>query len=87
MFQISSRFGVENDQQFLFALGVLVFLTLIISLSFKAITNYMLVKFVKMNEFNIGKRLIETYLHQPYSWFLNRNSADLGKQFCQKLNK
>ena len=77
MFQISSRFGVENDQQFLFALGVLVFLTLIISLSFKAITNYMLVKFVKMNEFNIGKRLIETYLHQPYSWFLNRNSADL----------
>ena len=87
MFQISNIFGVENNQQFLFTLGVLVFFTLIISLSFKAITTYMLAKFVKMNEFNIGKRLIETYLHQPYSWFLNRNSADLGKQFCQKLNK
>ena len=46
MFQISSRFGVENDQQ-IFALGVLVFLTLIISLSFKAITNYMLVNLLK----------------------------------------
>ena len=87
MFQISSRFGVENDQQFLFALGVLVFLTLIISLSFKAITNYMLVKFVKMNEFNIGKRLIETYLHQPYSWFLNRNSADLGKTILSETQQ
>ena len=70
MFQISNKFGVENNKQFLFTLGVLVFFTLIISLSFKAITTYMLAKFVKMNEFNIGKRLIETYLHQPYSWFL-----------------
>ena len=87
MFQISNIFGVENNQQFLFTLGVLVFFTLIISLSFKAITNYMLVKFVKMNEFNIGKRLIETYLHQPYSWFLNRNSADLGKTILSETQE
>ncbi len=87
MFQISNIFGVENNQQFLFTLGVLVFFTLIISLSFKAITTYMLAKFVKMNEFNIGKRLIETYLHQPYSWFLNRNSADLGKTILSETQE
>ena len=87
MFQISNIFGVENNQQFLFTLGVLVFFTLIISLSFKAITTYMLAKFVKMNEFNIGKRLIETYLHQPYSWFLNRNSADLGKTILSETQQ
>ena len=23
--------------------------------------------------------MVEGYLHQPYSWFLNRHSADLGK--------
>ena len=79
MFQTSSIFGVKNNQQFLFALGILVFLLLIISLTFKAFTSYLLVKFVRMSEFNIGKRLVETYLHQPYSWFLNRHSADLGK--------
>ena len=72
LFQISNKFGVENDKQFLFTLGVLVFLTLIMSLSFQALTNYRLVKFIKMNEFNIGKRLIETYLHQPYSWFWSK---------------
>ena len=72
---------------FLFTLGVLVFLSLIISLSFKAITNYAVIKFVKMNEFNIGKRLIETYLHQPYSWFLNRNSADLGKTILSETQQ
>ena len=26
----------------------------------------------------IGKRLVEGYLHQPYSWFLSRHSSDLG---------
>lgn len=87
LFQISNKFGVENDKQFLFTLGVLVFLTLIISLSFKALTNYRLVKFIKMNEFNIGKRLIETYLHQPYSWFLSRNSADLGKTILSETQQ
>ena len=87
MFQISRTLGVENDQQFLFSLGVLVFLLLIISLSFKALTNYAQVKFVKMNEFNIGKRLVETYLHQPYSWFLNRHSADLGKTILSETQQ
>ena len=79
MFQTSSIFGVENIQEFIFALGFLVFILLIVSLSFKALTTYAQFKFVQMREFSIGKRLIEGYLHQPYSWFLSRHSADLGK--------
>jgi hypothetical protein len=38
MFEFSSIFGVENNQQFLFALGIFVFLILVISLIFKALT-------------------------------------------------
>ena len=87
MFQISNKFGVKNDQQFLFEFRNSCIFNFNISLSFKAITNYMLVKFVKMNEFNIGKRLIETYLHQPYNWFLNRNSADLGKTILSETQQ
>ena len=34
MFEASNIFGVENNQQFIFALGLLVFVFLIISLSF-----------------------------------------------------
>ena len=79
MFETSSIFGVENIQEFIFALGFLVFILLIVSLSFKALTTYAQFKFVQMREFSIGKRLIEGYLHQPYSWFLSRHSADLGK--------
>jgi ABC-type multidrug transport system fused ATPase/permease subunit len=85
MFHASSIFGVENFQQFLFFLGVVVFITLLISLSFKALTTYVQIRFVQMREYSIGKRLVEGYLHQPYSWFLNRNSADLGKTILSEV--
>ena len=85
MFEVSRVFGVENNQQFLFALGILMFITLVISISFKAITNYTQVRFVLMREYSICKRLIEGYLHQPYIWFLSRHSADLGKTILSEV--
>ena len=47
--------------------------------NFKAITTYVQVRFVQMRQYSVGKRLIEGYLYQPYSWFLNHHSSDLGK--------
>ena len=75
MYQASSIFSVENHQQFLFALGVMVFLLLVFSLAFKAITTYVQVRYIEMCNYSICKRLTERYLHQPYSWFLNKHSA------------
>ena len=40
-----------------------------------------------MREFTIGKRLVEGYLHQPYSWFLNRHSSDLAKTILSEINE
>ncbi len=85
MFQFSSIFGVENNHQFLFALGILVFITLVTSLIFKALTNYVQLRFVQMREYSVGKRLLQGYLHQPYSWFSGRNSADLGKNILSEV--
>ena len=85
MFQTSVIFGIENTQQFASFLGVLVFIFIIISLAFKALTTYVQVKFIHMLEFKIAKRLVEGYLHQPYSWFLSRNSADLGKNILSEV--
>ncbi len=85
IFQASNKFGVENYTQFLFFLGLFVFLLLITSLLFKAFTTYVQVRFTKMREYSISKRIFENYLHQPYSWFLNRNSADLGKTILSEV--
>lgn len=87
MFKTSSIFGVKSNQDFLIALGILLFALLIISLSFKALTTYAQLRFVRMREFSIGKRLIETYLNQPYVWFLNHHSADLGKTILSEVQQ
>ena len=87
MFEISKVFGVETNREFLFALGVLVFVLLVFSLIFKALTYYAQSRFVQMREYSIGKRLIEGYLHQPYSWFLNRHSADIGKVLLSEVGQ
>ena len=85
MYQASSIFNVENNQQFLFALGVMVFLLLVFSLAFKAITTYVQVRYIEICNYSICKRLIERYLHQPYSWFLNQHSADLGTTILSEV--
>ena len=79
IYEITKIFGVDNINQFLFALGCFVFLILIMGIAFKALTNYAKIRYVKMRETSIGKILLNGYLKQPYEWFLNRNSADLGK--------
>ena len=86
MFQKSKLYGVENSQHFLFVLGLIVFILLVVSLLFKAVTAYVQVRFVQMFNYSIGKRLVENYLYQPYSWFLNRNSAELGKTILSEVS-
>ena len=85
-FAFAQLFGVETTQRFLFVLGVMVFALLLFSLAFKALVIYLQLRFTMMREFSIGKRLIESYLHQPYSWFLSRHSAELGKVILSEVS-
>ena len=87
IFEASNIFGVENNEQFLFFLGLVVFFLLIVSLTFKIVTIYMQIRFVQMREHSIGKRLMEVYLNQPYSWFLSRHSSDLGKTILSEVQQ
>ena len=85
MYEIATNFGIKTEKRFLFAMGVVVFLLLITSISFKALTLYFQTRFIKMCQFNIGTRLVKHYLYQPYSWFLNQNSATLGKAILSEV--
>jgi len=84
-YSASNHFGVDTPEQFLFLLGIVVFLLLVGSLAFKAITTYMQLNFTLMREYSISRRLVEGYLNQSYSWFLNRHSADLGKTILSEV--
>lgn len=56
-FTISHSIGIHTPEQFLFALGVLVFVVLVTPLAFKALTTYAQTRFALMCGYSIGKRL------------------------------
>jgi ABC-type multidrug transport system fused ATPase/permease subunit len=85
-FEFSSIIGITNKEDFIFLFGILVLSLLIFSIAFKALTTYLQIRFVQMQEYSISKRLVETYLSQPYSWFLDQNSAALGKSILSEAN-
>lgn len=86
-FIFANGLGISTEKQFLFALGIFFFVFLLLSLAFKALATYAQLHFSMMRQYSIGKRLIEGYLHQPYSWFLNRDSADLGKSILSEVDR
>ena len=58
-------------------LSFLVFLVVMAGLIIKASGNYAIIRFSTMRGYTISRRLLESYLHQPYTWFLERNSAEV----------
>ena len=84
-FQKLNEVGIKNNQQFLFVLGILVFVLLVVSLAFKALTIYVQIRFTLMCQYSIGKRMIKGYLNESYSWFLDRHSADIGKTILSEI--
>jgi len=85
-YKFSQNFGVNTTSQFLFLLALFSFLTLVFSMAFKALTLYVQLRFAVMREYSLSKRLLEGYVRQPYVWFLNRNSAELGKNILSEVN-
>ena len=79
--------GFTAIEPFLFFLGVMVFVALVLSISFKALTTWALTHFTQMRNYSLSMRLVAGYLHQPYEWFLNRHSADLGKNVLVEVQQ
>lgn len=86
LYNKSNIIGIINHEQFLFTIGFLVLIILMSSLLIRAISNYFQIRFALMREYTIGKRLFEGYLLQPYSWFLNKNSSDFGKNILSEVS-
>lgn len=71
-------FGFASDYSFLVALGIGSF-GLIVMASFSQIaTTWATAQFTSMLVHSISCRLLATYLAQPYEFFLNRHSGEMG---------
>ena len=86
IYNFSKKYGVTSSDDFLIIMGITVFLLLLFSLFFKSITFHTQIRFSLMREYTIGKRLVDIYLSQEYSWFLNKNSSTLGKNILSEVD-
>ena len=84
---VYDRLGFERTDHFLILLGTVTCLFILVGQIFKSLTVYALCLFSRMREFSIGRRLLAAYLHQPYSWFLGRHSAELGKAILSEVSQ
>ncbi len=71
--------GFESVDTFLMALGAAASVVIVFSAVFCTLTHYAMNRFIQLRRHSIGERLLETYLRQPYSFFLDRHSGDLAK--------
>lgn len=73
------KFNFTSLFAFQLFLSGLVFIFVMIGLVIKAAGSYAIISFSNTCGYSISIRLLEAYLHQPYSWFLGHNSADINK--------
>ena len=86
IYQSSAILGVKNQNQFIFLFGLLFFFFIILSLFLRLLSIYAQIRFAQIREYSLSKRLMTAYLYQPYAWFLNQNSSELGKKILSEVS-
>lgn len=79
--------GFETPHAFMVFLGAAIFCLVFFGLLFRTFTQYATYRFVFLRGHVIASRLLAGYLGQPYTWFLNQHSAQLGANILTDVNK
>ena len=72
------RLGFGSRETFLVFLGSATLVLLVGSVVLRAFTLWIQLRFINMQSHLVSSRLVESYLRQPYEWFLRHRSSDIG---------
>jgi ABC-type multidrug transport system fused ATPase/permease subunit len=84
---IYDTFAFQSERQFMIWLGVGVFFVTVVGLVMKMATMWITTRFALMRSYSFSSRLLTSYLHQPYEWFLSRHTASLGTAILSEVNE
>lgn len=76
--------GFDSDYSFLMVLGGASVTVIVLANLLQMLKIYAIGRFTSMQTYSISTRLLEKYLRQPYIFFLNRNTSELGKQILSE---
>ena len=80
------RFGFKSSNSFLFAVGLLTLVLLMVSNALRALTDWKILRFVRGLQHRISCRLFAQYLSEPYSYYLSRNTSRLSQRLLAEVN-
>jgi ATP-binding cassette, subfamily B, bacterial PglK len=83
----AQRLGIDTPDDFLIVLGIGAFALIIFSAAYRTLTHYAMNRYIEMRRHSIGTRLLETYLRQPYAFFLERHSGDMSKTILSEVDQ
>lgn len=81
------RSGLDSEDAFLFALGILVAIMFQMTVLVRIVTTYLLARFAHFRSFTISRRVISGYVAQPYGWFVTRHTADMVKNLMAETSQ
>ncbi len=80
-------FGFANPNSFLIVLGLTALTALVVSNAFIVLTTWALFRYAWGRNHTLSRRLLSSYLHRPYEYFLTHNSAELGKNILEEVKE
>lgn len=80
-------FGFTSNNKFLLCGGIFALIVLAGSNCYSAFMSWRMTYFGNMQGHRLATRLLANYLSQPYLFFLNRNTADLGKNVLAEVDR
>tara|TARA_B110001454_G_scaffold186140_1_gene182761 strand:- start:756 stop:2516 length:1761 start_codon:yes stop_codon:yes gene_type:complete len=72
--------GFTDHHSFLIAFGLVAFAIVVLAALIRIATTFMMNLFAQKSGHRMAERLLETYLRQPYVFFLQRHSSELTKK-------
>ncbi|CAN5735377.1 ABC transporter ATP-binding protein [soil metagenome] len=81
-----TTFGFTDPRNFLIASGIGALLVILFTNMFAAYTTWLIYKFSWDTYHSLSERTLVNYLYKPYSFYLNRNTADLGKNILSEVS-
>jgi ABC-type multidrug transport system fused ATPase/permease subunit len=79
--------GFTSTFAFQVFLSAGVFVAVMTSLVLKALGSWAIIRFSTMRGYTISTRLLQSYLRQPYAWFLEHNSAEIRKSVLNEVDQ
>lgn len=80
------NFQFSTTKSFLIFLGFAAIGILLFSAAMRTLSYYASLRFSNMRRHTIAQKLLTKYLHEPYSFFLQRNSSDISKTILSETD-